>query len=256
MKSLLRAYQVFVFGLGLCVASTLMAQVRTLDLGFVDGEEVLEAVRPLMKAGETVSFTGTRLVISAGAATQSKVKALISALDRPRENLVITLRGKSGELTYGETGRLVSRGQGESENRWETSTLGGRGVYTLNGSSVFIETDAPEFQVSRQGVVTNGRGAGAIYAEGGVHRRGVWVLPRVRGDKVILKLSSPSSTLLPTKTEAPKDYAMVLTGQLGEWLSLSEQRPVSSTSKGGVWTIHSGRGGYTGFEVRVTRLSP
>ncbi len=233
-----------------------LAEVRSLPLEYLDAAEAVDAIRPVLKRGESVTGAGDTLMLAAGAETQRKVQAMLKVLDTPPENLLVSIRRKGSRVAYRETGYLVARPADEAAQTRSTSSAGARAARVLSGGRVFVQTGPTSASLTGHSVVSNGIGRRlASVTDVKMQQKGIWLSPRVRGEKVWVKVSS-EVVASAAEPAGSVDYASVYKGRLGEWLSLSAEKNAASTKGRDVWSTAPRSPIYEDYEIRVMRLSP
>lgn len=209
--------------------------------------EIEQVLRPLLRPDEALSASGYRLILRASDARREEMERLVAALDVAPRQLTITVRqgigfddkrqrdAVSGEVGVGSRGRVIVGEEREGSARGRDSLR----YRTERRSSVSEETQTqtlrvqdgkPAFLRIGQSVPVIERiivltGRGPVLATQGIEPRelmtGFYVLPRVRGDLVLLEITP--------RLAGPRDrdgafrfqeLQTTATVRLGEWTDL------------------------------------
>lgn len=214
--------------------------------------EVIPIVRPLLVKGGVVTGMNNRLIVKSTPANINAIKSILSQLDKPRRNLLISVKqnindnintresslsgrysadpiritapdpGRGGSVIQGTDRdgnriryrRLDTRSRLDDRNVFRVQTLDGTPAYINTGQSVPIPTQTT--------VVTGG---GVVLRDGIEYRdvsSGFYVLPRLQGDNVTL-LIAPRLSRVGSGAPATFDVQKAETtvrGKLGEWIAL------------------------------------
>jgi len=226
----------------LCGAPAAADEVEVIPLHHRTAERMIPIVRPLVAPGGAVTGMQSSLVIRSSRRNIDEIKRVIASLDRAPRRLLISVRQDSGGTVRdrgisaggtvaGERGR-VSVGQGAPAGSGvdvriadSTRTADDRleqQVQALEGSPAYISAGQSAPLPTRS--VTRGPG-GAIVSESVVVRdvgSGVYVLPRVSGDRVTLDISPQRETFNRHGGGSVSAQRIVTTasGRLGEWFEL------------------------------------
>lgn len=244
-----RGWAVVLFAVGLPSAAD---ELRVFELRHRPAEEILPVIRPLLGREDAASATGFRLIVRGSDKRLQEIERLLAELDVPRTPLTLLVRytdvtdrarttyGVSGEAPVGEHGRIVVGGEaGGSEGlvaerngvrlHAERTTTTARREHiqrlrVLDGQRAYIQVGQSLPHVQQILVLA---GKQAVLSQGVVLQRvttGFDVLPRVRGDQVILEITprlasvdDPSLGLV-----SLTELATTVTVRRGEWVDLGE----------------------------------
>jgi hypothetical protein len=196
---------------------------------------MLPVLAPLVQAPDTLSGTGTTLILRASPATVAAVREAVARLDRPLRRLNVSVRRidarsaerlrieAEGELGVdsqgGSTGNLRIRGDQEHSTRREDAT---RSLLVNEGARAFIA--AGQSVAYPQGgliLVPGGTAVGAGVAFRDVDS-GFYVRPRLTGDGgVVLDIEPFEQALRGDGRIEVQRAATTLTARLGEWVTLA-----------------------------------
>lgn len=237
--------------LGLAAADSSVLEV--VPLKYRQAEEVLPLVRPFLAKEGAISGMQNQLIIRTTPSNLAQIKQILASIDTVPRRLRITVKQDveraeetgsgevSGSVSLGDKARVTVPGSGEArglvvERRSGEDVVRGRVLATrdlssekntqqlevLEGNPAFIRV-GESLPVPSRTVVQTPRGARIVE---GIEFRdvttGFYVLPRVSGDRVTLKMSP--------QREAPgaqgagsvefQHMATTVSGRLGEWIDL------------------------------------
>ncbi len=209
--------------------------------------EVIPVVEPMLGDGDVISGQGFKLFLRASPSTVADVRAMIEILDQAARVLQISVfQGSTrglGEL--GIDGRLRIEGGdgsvtiGSGGNSGNNATIGtSRGSVSIDGSSTRLRlSNSPIHQIrvteGNEAYIETGEqipffsGANWILPEGvagGIEYRdvvtGFYVLPRVSGERVTLRISPFKNSLKGSSggNVTTQTANTTITGRLGDWL--------------------------------------
>lgn len=246
-----RGWAVVLFAVGLPSAAD---ELRVFELRHRPAEEILAVIRPLLGREDAASATGFRLIVRSTDKRLQEIERLLTELDVPRIPLTLLVRytdvserarttyGVSGQAPVGEHGRIVvgSGEAGGSEGlvaehngmrlHAERTTTTARREHiqrlrVLDGQRAYIQIgqSLPHVQ---QILVLAGKQA-VLSQEGVVLQRvtsGFDVLPRVRGDQVILEITPRLASVDDPSHAVVRltELATTVTVRRGEWVDLGE----------------------------------
>jgi type II secretory pathway component GspD/PulD (secretin) len=238
----------------LTAARALAEELRILELRHRPAEEILPVIRPLLGRGDVASASGFKLIVRAADPTSLReIERVVRALDVPRTALTLLVRyatvsdstdrhyGVSGEATLGgDRNRVVISGGGsapppgglEVEHKGirlhgvETTSTASRETVqrlrVMDGQRAYIQVgqSIPHVQ---QVLVLAGRQA--LLAQGVVLQQastGFEVLPRVRGDEVILEITPRLGSVEDPALGLVRltELATTVSVRRGEWVDL------------------------------------
>jgi type II secretory pathway component GspD/PulD (secretin) len=274
-----------VFGLVVLVSAVRADTFSTLQLQNRPAEEVIPIIKPMLGADDAITGEGFKIFLRSSPETLALVRNMIDVLDTPAKILQVSVFQGSerelGELAVDariqiESGDAsVDIGSGAAGN----DDPGGSITYsTTNGSASIngVRTqkslrDNPIHQVrvteGTEAYIETGEripyfygaariGPGAV--AGGVEYKnattGFYVLPRVRGNSVVLDISPYKS--LPSNTGRDNvdtlSAGTTITGRVGQWLlvgGITEQLARTQSATG--TTVRTHGGDSTGIWVRA-----
>jgi len=243
----------------LCVAGVAGSQSTILEvipLRYRTAQEVIPLIPPMLTREGSVSGLQGQLIVRTTPANLEEVKRILASIDTAPRQLLITVRQDadinrsraSAEVSGsvgGEHGRVTVPGSpdqrggnvviGEGDNRVRVQAADGlrvesdrntQTVRVLEGREAFVHVGQSvpvrERQVRR--VVINGQLVKQV-VEGTQYRdvtTGVYVLPRLSGDRVTLDISPQREMLSRQVPGAVNVQGMVTTvsGRLGEWMEI------------------------------------
>ena len=255
MKGLLLA---LLFALGVAHAD----EVEVIPLKYRTAEQVIPILQPLVEPGGAVSGMQSTLVIRASRANIAQLRQVLDSLDRMPRRLLISVRqdaggsfeqrgaGVSGTVASGDARVSVNeaprREPGATIGAFDSS--GGRvastatQVQALEGSPAFIAVG--QSVPVQSTVVTPTPGGTVVQRTTGFQNTGsgVYVTPRVSGDRVFLDIAQATSS--PGRQVAGaanfQQISTTASGRLGEWFPLGGIDQSASRSQSGILYGSSG----------------
>jgi len=247
-------------------ASAERGELAVFDVRSRPAEDLLPMVRNSLGKQGTVTAAGQRLIVRAPAGRLEEVRWLISELDRPPRNLMIEVRvdrhdyareqrfriGVNGQETGAVGGFFMrERGTGRNKDHQRIRTLDGRAAFIRIGQSV------PVYEVS-QFKDQSGDSRHSYSVQYKDVTRGFYVLPRLHGESVTLELYQQDERRAPVRTGHfdIQRASSVISGRLGEWISLGSADSKGKASGSGIGHSASTRAKDQRYiSVRVTALN-
>lgn len=201
-------------------------ELEILPLRHRSAEEVIEALRPLLEEGGSISGMGTKVMIRASAANRADLRKALAALDTAPRRLTITV--------VHDNAVAAERG-GRTWSSRAASERSDQRVQVMEGGSVFIRVGHALPVPLRQVAVGP---AGAIVSEAIVYHdlgSGFLARPRLAGDRVSLDISPQQAAVSNTDPAAVRSMELVTTvsGRLGEWIELGAANQDLSAERAG-----------------------
>ncbi len=225
--------------------------ISTIQLQNRPAEEVIPIVEPMLEAGDAISGQGFTIFLRSSPETVARVRDVIAVLDNPARTLEVSVfQGSERDLVElgisagiriesGDARADVGNGGDNGEDAVGSmtySTTGGSAsidgistqkslrdnpihrVRVTEGTEAYIETgeQVPYFYgaswIGRRGF------AGAVEYRDAI--TGFYVLPRIRGDNVILEVSPFKDSRSDTGDDKidTLSASTTVTGRIGEWL--------------------------------------
>ncbi len=230
-----------------CIAQAVIAaerQIQNISLFRADSNEVAKLVKPLLSKDSIVMPYRENLVLKVTDEEFEAVKALVSKLDSPPHQLMITVRtpgsktlagraiGVDGVVTsdgQGQGSVVISTGSSQSKRRGEQTVRATEGMpaYISVGREVPVKTDMFD-EYGRYRTNTDYKTA----------ERGFYASARIQGNQVVLDIyQTDDSVRHDGESFDRRKVDTQVSGKVGEWLT------VSSTSR-------EGSGRTSGFNVR------
>lgn len=229
-------------------------QLEVIPLKHRTTDEVIEVIRPLITAPSgTVSGMNNQLIIRTTAQNLAEIKQVLDTIDNAPRRLLITVRqnstlngsdssrslsgsASSGDVTISSRssrpqrrGVVVEAGDEDGNIRYSAvdSVTDRRddnsfSVQTVDGQAAFIQAGQAVPVSSRDTFIT---GSGVVSRDTVEFRdvtSGFYVLPRVNGDRVTLRVSPQQQQLSPGKIQSfdVQNVETTIQGRLGEWLDI------------------------------------
>ena len=251
------------------LASAVLAEsVSTIELQNRPAEEVIPIVEPMLGADDAISGQGFKIFLRSSPATLARVREMVAVLDKPAKVLQVSVfQGSERELgSLGVSAHVqVESGDASVEvgaERDNEDAAGGSVTYRTGKGSVKVNgistqeslRDSPIHQPrvtkGTEAYIETGeripyflgtawRGdrtfAGSIEYKDAM--TGFYVLPRVRGDNVILEVNPYKSSRLDSGEDSfdTQSAGTTVTGRLGQWIlvgGVTEQLERSQSTTG------------------------
>lgn len=264
---------VLLFALGAAQAD----EVEVIQLKYRTAEQVIPTLRPLVEPGGAISGMQSTLVIRASRANIAQLRQVLDTLDRTPRRLLISVRQDGGasfeRRSAGVAGTVgsgdVRVGVNEPPRRESGVTISAQDSSGTRGESVASQVQAlegsPAFIATGQSVpvqstvVTPVPGGRVVQSTTGFQSTGsgVYVIPRVSGDRVFLEITQQSSS---PGRQGPgaanvQQLSTSASGRLGEWFPLGGMDQSSTRSQSGVLQGSSGtRTAASSVWVRVDEI--
>jgi type II secretory pathway component GspD/PulD (secretin) len=253
-----RLLLVLLFTFGVAYAD----EVEVIQLRYRTAEQVIPTLRPLVEPGGAISGMQSTVVIRASRANIAQLRQVLDTLDRTPRRLLISVRqdsggsferrgaGVSGTIASGdvrvgvnepprrESGATISAYDSSGTRDASTATQ----VQALEGSPAFIAVG--QSVPVQSTVVTPTPGGQIVQRTTGFQNTGsgVYVIPRVSGDRVFLDIAQQSSS---PGRQGPgaANYQQISTtasGRLGEWFPLGGIDQSATRSQSGILYGSSG----------------
>jgi type II secretory pathway component GspD/PulD (secretin) len=252
-------------------------EVEVIQLRYRTAEQVIPTLRQLVEPGGAVSGMQSTVVIRASRANIAQLKQVLETLDRTPRRLLISVRQDSGasfeRRSAGVAGTVgsgdVRVGVNEPPRRESGVTISAQDssgtrdagtasqVQALEGSPAFIAVG--QSVPVQSTVVTPTPGGTVVQRTTGFQNTGsgVYVIPRVSGDRVFLDITQQSSS---PGRQAPgaaniQQISTTASGRLGEWFQLGGVDQSAAGSQSGLLYGASGtRSGSSSVWVRVDEI--
>lgn len=238
-------------GLLLLVSTVQADSISTIQLQHRPAEEVISIVKPMLGPDDAISGQGFKIFLRSSPETLARVRQMVDVLDAPAKILQVSvfqgserdLRGlgvsANIQIYGGDTS--VDIGSGRDAN----DDAGGRITYSTTDANASINSISTQTNLSDNPIhqvrVAEGTEAyietgeripyfssaawiGPDVFAGGVEYKdavtGLYVLPYVRGDNVVLEVSSFKSSRSNTGRDNidTQSASTTITGPVGEWL--------------------------------------
>lgn len=243
-------------GLLLLLSAVEASSITMIQLRNRPAVEVIPVVEPMLESGDAISGQGFKIFLRASPPTVAQVRAMIEALDIAAKTLQISVfqgstRGLE-QLGFGAGVRIEGDNASVEIGHAGNSNAGGGGItYSTRGGNASINSSSTRLRLQDEPIhqmrVTEGMeayietgaeipyfsGAGWIRpkaARGGVDYKrvttGFYVLPRVRGEQVTLRISPFKNTADGGGSIDTSSADTTVTGRIGEWIlvgGVSEQ---------------------------------
>jgi type II secretory pathway component GspD/PulD (secretin) len=207
--------------------------LTTIELKGRSADEVIPIIRPLLAPEDAITGKGNLLIMRTDPATVSQIRQLLKEIDRPLNNLLITVRTgvdmSHEQSSAGVSGNVVINKPGESDidmrlsKQYQTQNRGStQQLRVLEGQPAFINV-GQAIPYPSGTVVQTPRGG---YSSYGIDYReapqGFYALPRLRGDEVTIEINPRNEQPSPQGGGRIDTTSMhtTVTGRLGEWIRI------------------------------------
>ena len=257
-------YGLLAFSL-LLLSAAQAASITTIQLQNRPAEEIIPIVKPLLGPGEVITASGFKLFLRASPASVEQVRDIIDALDVASKMLQISVfQGSERDLkTVAISGNLrIESGDASVGAGVGSSGKQGAGNIAYNSGNVSGDISANSSQTSKvsnpvhqlrvsegtEGFIQTGNQIAYSSYNNGTEFKdvttGFYVLPRIRGSVVMLKVrpfkNSQSNT--GTGTIDTQSANTAISGRLGEWLPLGGVSEQFKRSQSGIGSSSSSEG--------------
>jgi type II secretory pathway component GspD/PulD (secretin) len=264
---------VLLFTFGLAHAD----EVEVIQLRHRTAEQVIPTLRPLVEPGGAISGMQSTLVLRASRANIAQLRHVLDTLDRTPRRLLISVRQDAGasfeRRSAGVSGTIASGdariGVNEAPRRESGVTISAQDASGSRDSSVSSQVQAlegsPAFiavgqSVPVQSTVVTPTPGGTIVQRSTCFQNtgsGMYVIPRVSGDRVFLDIAQGTAT--PNRQVAGaanvQQISTTASGRLGEWFPLGGIDQSSARTQSGILYGASGaRTSASSVWVRVDEL--
>jgi type II secretory pathway component GspD/PulD (secretin) len=252
-------------------AAALAQDLQVIDLHYRRAEEIIPIVQPLLDAGGVLTGMDDKLFVRTSPANLAQIRNAIAEVDRPQRQLLITVgQGTVTDLDVASVRGSATIGGGDVQvgvNRPPATEPGAQvvagsrrqqanlnnesSVRVLEGSETYIAVGQSVPMTSTQ--VTSGWG-GSVVQRSTTYRdvsTGFYATARVSGDLVTLEISPRQQEYRPAHdgTIQTSGSTSVVSGRLGEWISLGAVRETRAGSSSGllVWGRSTGSSEYSAW---------
>lgn len=167
------------FFLLVLVATGAFSQGKVIQLHYLQVEQAVQLIQPLLEENDKVGGSGQTLVIKANSSTILQIREMLHKVDVPPVTFTVSVyQGDPEFLSVQNNNSIVYSTQPQSEKQRSQS------VKVMNGSAAYIDTNEEMPIVSSVGV---GLFTGVDYQQHQV-KNGFWVQPTLQGDQVKLTI--------------------------------------------------------------------
>ncbi len=208
-------------------------ELEILPLRHRSAAEVVEALKPLLEQGGSISGIQDKVIVRASAANRAELRKALAAIDTAPRRLTITVVHDNeigGERSGADAGRArVWSSRGAAADRSDQR------VQVVEGGSAFIHLGYSLPIPLRQAAIGP---LGAAVAETIVYRdigTGFHAQPRLAGDRVTVEISPQQESFSATDPAAVRSARLSTTvsGRLGEWMELGAANQGVSAERAG-----------------------
>ena len=229
-------------------------KLEMIKLNFRTAEEIIPILRPMIVEGGSVTGVGDQLILKTTPGNFSEIQQILNNIDLAPRRLLITVKQDiegqvnrsrqdiSGEYNTGNVGVNVGRRQGSDRgvsvtardndgnnvryrNLSTRSDLDDNNTYqvqTLDGKAAFVQSGQQVPIANRNAYVVNGNIVVQDTIDYHDVSSGFYVLPRVSGDVVTLKVSPQLARVQPNQAAIfdVQNAETTISGKLGQWLQI------------------------------------
>ncbi len=206
--------------------------LEIVDLRHRPAEDLLPQLEPLLAPGGSISGRGWQLFVRTTPANLAELRRVLASLDAPAQQLLITVRqdragtinqqglATDGSLVVG-SGGVDARARLDAQNSRSLSVRGGEQTLRVSesGRALIALSTAVPFRF-RQWTPGPGGWTETTHTRFVEAVRGFVVVPRVRGDRVLLEISPQDEQLGRRGSVEGMRLATTVEGRLGEWIAL------------------------------------
>lgn len=207
--------------------------LTTIELEGRSAEELMPIIRPLLAPDDALSGKGNLLFVRTDEATLSQIRQLLDKIDRPLNNLLVTVRTgvdmSRERLEAGVRGDIVLDDPQKSEvearlnKQYKTQNKGStQQLRVLEGQAAFINVGQSIPYPSGNVIHTPHGGYGSYGIEYREAPEGFYALPRLRGDTVFIEINPRRDRLSPQGGGRidTNNLHTTVSGRLGEWIRI------------------------------------
>jgi hypothetical protein len=220
----------------LVVASAAFAagEMEILHLKHRSAGEVVDALRPLLEKGGSISGIQDKVIVRASARNRAELRKALAAIDTAPRRLVITV------LQDSDIGSARAGGDARRARVWSSrgsaADRASQQVQVIEGGTAFIQL-GHSLPLPLRSVAIGPHGA--IVSESVVYRdigSGFHAQPRLSGDRVTLDISPQQESFSATEPGAIRSARLSTTvsGRMGEWIELGAANQDISADGAGI----------------------
>lgn len=237
-------------------------------------DQVVPTLRAMLAPGDKITAARNTLFIRTSPARLAEIRSMLDQLDRPARRLLITVR--RGAYAMADSDRLSAdarlqsgnnrvvignppRGRGSeiriNRGSSNSSSQGDQRIQAMEGQPAYIYTGASMAVPGRTTIIRNGTVISQRTTSYRDALQGFHVVPNINGNRVTLSIHQQHDQPGVRGTINMQHADSVVSGQLGEWISLGgghSRNSSQSSSIGGYGSYQSG--GSLNLQVMVTEL--
>jgi type II secretory pathway component GspD/PulD (secretin) len=239
------------------------ASITTIQLQNRPAEEIIPIVKPLLGPGEVITASGFKLFLRASPASVEQVRDIVDALDIATKMLQISVfQGSERDLTTVAISGNLRIESGDATVGIGSSGKQAAGNIAYDSGNVSGDINANSSQTSKASnpvhqlrvsegtegfIQTGSQIAYSSYNNGTEYKdvtTGFYVLPRIRGHGVTLKVRPFKNSLSNTRAGNIETQSAntTISGRLGEWLPLGGVTEQFNRSQSGIGSSSSSEG--------------
>lgn len=216
--------------LALCLMNSAYSQdviTKVIKLNYIQSNQIIQLIQPLMQTGEQVSGSGQTLIVKVNPQTLTQIREVIHQLDVAPATFRVSIHQGDANWLSGQNGNTVTY-----STHTQSQQLQDQSVQVLSGESAIVSTDAEVPIVSSVGV---GFFTGIAYQQHKV-KTGFLVHPTLQGSQVKLQVKRLNEQVNPAGGQNFDNQKVDTTVMvpLNKWVSLGSaqgwQKTDSSTT--------------------------
>lgn len=225
------------------MAQTLLS--KSIELHYLQAEQVVELIKPLMKSGEQIKGAGQILVLSVSPQTLTEIRAILKKIDVPPVTFDITVY--QGDATWLQTrgNRVVY------STRSQTQSPPSQSVKVMNGQTALVSMDN---QIPIVKAVGLGFFPGVVYQQYNI-QTALLVRPLLQGSKVQLTVKR-----IRQQQNAPvgqqfgqQQIETTIMAPIDQWISLGTTNGDNNLNQSS--TVYSTRGSFVKNSTMYIKVS-
>jgi type II secretory pathway component GspD/PulD (secretin) len=226
------------------LATVQAASLEIIQLHHRPADEIIPIIQPFLARDDVIRGSGFQLIIRTSPERLAQVRKILARIDRAPRRLLITVRHSASSLDRSSGAGARVRGDREqlhgtvqvyrTEERDDAAAE--QRVQVLEGKRAFIRT-GQRVPLGGRSVVTAPGGAAV---QDSVRYRavtsGFYVVPRVTGDQVTLRIMPRRASL--SRGDGGRvnvqEAATTVRGRIGQWITIGGTADQSGTTAGSV----------------------
>ena len=196
---------------------------KVIKLNYIQSNQVIQLIQPLMQTGEQVSGSGQTLIVRVNPQTLTQIREVIRQLDVAPATFRVSIHQGDANWLSSQNSNTVSY-----STQTQAQTLQDQSVQVLSGESAIVSTDADVPIVSSVGA---GFYSGIAYQQHKV-KTGFLVHPTLQGSQVRLQIKRLNQQVNPAGGQNFDNQKVDTTVMvpLNKWVSLGSTQGFQNTN--------------------------